>query len=1151
MRRSEADALRDLFPGDGEMAGRMRALDWARTELGPPRAWPDSLKTAVSICLTSRFPMLIWWGPQLAILYNDGYIPALGKTKHPQWLGRSGRECWRELWPTVGPMLESVMATGTATWSEDLHLVMDRNVPHEETYFTFSYSPILDAGRVGGVFCAVTETTPRVLGERRLRTLRDLGTRVLDAKTDVHACQVAAETLAENPADIPFSLFYLLDDDRETARLAAAHGIVPGWPGAPPAVPLRGGGPPWPLARATAATGPCLVDVPAAPVGGAGAATVERAALCAVAGTTPGSIAGVIVAGLSPHRVVDADYTSFLTLVARQVAAGVANARAYAEERRRAEALAEIDRAKTAFFSNVSHEFRTPLTLMLVPLEDALADGAEPLGPRNAERLDVAYRNSRRLLKLVNALLDFSRLEAGRMQPVYRQTDLAAYTEELASTFRSAVERAGLSFDVSCEPIRGPVYVDREMWEKVVLNLLSNAFKFTLEGGIAVHVRERDGRALLSVRDTGSGIAAAELPAVFERFHRVRGARARTHEGTGIGLSLVRELVALHGGTVAAESEPGRGSTFTVALPLGRAHLPADRIDAARTLASTAVGATPYVEEALGWLGDAGRGERLAADAGACPAAVATAGARILLADDNRDMRDYLARLLSVHWTVEAVADGEEALAALGRTRPDLVLADVMMPRLDGFGLLARIRADAATRALPVILLSARAGEEARVEGLERGADDYLVKPFSARELVARVNATLELARVRAEALRTQETLARDLQAKTADLEAVLATLRETNRQKDEFLAMLGHELRNPLAAVRNAVATASMDVARRPRALAIARRQTDQLGRLIDDLLDVARITQGRIPLRKERVLLGEVLERALDNVRPVIESRGLVLQVAMGPVPLRVEGDPARLEQVFVNLLGNAAKYTEPGGRITLEAARDGDAAVVRVRDTGVGIAPDMLPRLWDLFTQADRSLDRAQGGLGIGLTIARRLVELHGGRIAAHSEGVGRGAEFVVRLPAVAGPGEAPDRSAVRGGAPARPAHILVVEDNPDAGDSLVMVLELFGHRVHVVRDGVAALEAVRARKPELMLVDIGLPGVDGYEVARQIRRERGLDRVALVALTGYGGEEDRRQALVAGFDDHLVKPVDIDALHDVMRRFQRTRDGAGPR
>ena len=730
------------------MGERIRATDWSATPLGPMTAWPQSLRTAVGICTESRFPMLIWWGPEAIQLYNDAYVPVLG-AKHPRSLGQRGMECWAEIWDVLGPLYVEVMRYGRSTWSDDLLLLMDRYGYVEETYFTFSYSPIRDeSGGVGGLLVTCAETTARVVGERRLRTLRDLASRAGEARTVAGTCDLAMSILGENTADVPSAALYLVQGTSATATLAGSAGAPGHWPEAVALEPRAPGdasaADPIMLLRKVIGSGQVLElhDHLAAlglePDNLTRARPVEALVL-PVTGAAQAAPIGCLVVAASPRRRIDDSYRGFFELIAGHLASAIANARAYEESEARAQALAELDRAKTAFFSNVSHEFRTPLTLLLGPLEDALADRTSALAEPQRERIEVAQRNSVRLLRLVNTLLDVARLEAGRMDAAFEPTDLAALTADLASGFRSAAERAGLRFTVDCPPLGAPVYVDREMWEKIVFNLLSNALKFTLQGEIAVRLTADGPMARLEVRDTGSGIAPHELPRIFERFHRVREAGGRTHEGTGIGLALVQELARLHGGTVSAASVPGHGSTFEVALPFGPGHLPPDQLRQATARASKRMPeSAAFIAEAERW--------------GAPSRASGQAGPRIVVADDNADMREYVVRLLGEGWRIEAVPDGRAALSAVRRELPELVLSDIMMPEIDGLSLLAALRADPKTRGVPVILLSARAGEEARVQALEAGADDYIVKPFAARELVARVEGILALHRVRGEA---------------------------------------------------------------------------------------------------------------------------------------------------------------------------------------------------------------------------------------------------------------------------------------------------------------------------------------------------------------------------------------------------------------
>ena len=758
------------------MAALIRATDWSQTPLGPIEAWPQSLRTTVSLCLASNFPINIIWGPEHNQIYNDGYRVVCGDA-HPTALGEAYTKTWASAWPAIGQPFERAL-TGETSFIENQRMFLFRNGYLEETFFTFSLSPIREeGGGIGGLFHPVTETTASMLSERRTRLLRDLNARLGEARTAGEVYARAADVFAENAFDLPFALLYDLNADGQAYRLARRIGLPSGSPTAPPLLSVDAVTP-WPVQTLKNAQEPIRLDKIGSSFAGQDCGPYEEPPETAFVFpiSIPGSSApaALLIVGASPRLPLDDGYRGFYSLLVSALAAGLANAKAYEEERRRAEALAALDQAKTAFFSNVSHEFRTPLTLMLGPIEDAL-DEVEGLPPAQRDRLDLAHRNALRLLKLVNSLLDFSRIEAGRTQARFEPTDLGALTSDLASTFRSACERAGLRLVVDCPPLPEPVHVDRGQWEKVVLNLISNAFKFTLEGQITVSLHAVGRTIELAVSDTGMGIAEHELPRVFDRFHRIEGQKGRTHEGTGIGLALVAELVKLHGGEVGLDSRLGHGSTFRVTLPLGSAHLPQGRVSTDDGQASTSIGAQAFVAEALRWLPNDDRPSESHGLAGPIEGKP-----RVVLADDNADMRGYVKRLLEEGgYEVEAVENGLAALAlAQSSPPPDLVLSDVMMPELDGFGLLAALRADAGLEGLLVILLSARAGEEARLEGLAAGADDYLVKPFSARELRARVDGAVRLARQRRHAAARE----RELQAEIVT-ERGRAVLHQTEQQ--------------------------------------------------------------------------------------------------------------------------------------------------------------------------------------------------------------------------------------------------------------------------------------------------------------------------------------------------------------------------------
>lgn len=1372
------------------MGHLIRSMDWSSTPLGPVEFWPQSLRTTVNICLASDLPICVIWGQGLVQLYNDGYRVICGG-KHPRSMGQNFAECWKEAWPVIGAAHDSARAGDTA-FLESQQIFLERHGFLEECFFTFSFSPIRDeVGRVGGLFHPVIEMTTTMLGERRTRALRDLAARTSNATTVSAALALAAEALAAYELDLPFLQLFELDATGEEVRLAGSAGV------APTSLALPGGWESvehsaWPLADVVRTGSAVHVDDVMRRIGAirSGGVAEETAAALAMPIIPPGGgpPAAVLIAGISARLPFGEAYRGFFDLVASGVKTAVANARAYEEARARADALAELDRVKTAFFSNVSHEFRTPLTLMLGPVTDMLANADASLAPSTREQLEIVHRNTLRLQRLVNSLLDFSRIEAGRASAHYESTDLSTFTADLASNFRSACEKAGLRLNVDCAPLGDAVFVDRTMWEKIVLNLLSNAFKFTFAGHITVAMRQGEHAITLRVQDTGTGIPADELPRLFERFHRIEKTSGRTHEGSGIGLALVQELVKLHGGSIVADSQLGRGTEFTVSIPLGTDHLPRGQIATAGTTPVAVRQVNQLVEEALRWLPDDAAPADPGAASPACSGEMRTAVAasdprhasrpRVLVADDNADMREYIARLLSTTYRVETVANGEAAVAAVARELPDLLVSDVMMPRLDGIGLLRALRNDPRTVELPVVLLSARAGEESRVEGLRAGADDYLVKPFSARELLARVGALLHITGLRRDAniaIRASEERFRALVSASSDVvyrmnadwtemhyldgrafivdtfepsktwldryihpddqqhvltsihdairdtrtfelehriwrvdgtlgwtfsraipildkdgrivewfgmasdvtarkeaeqalrhseekfrtlfasmdqgfcvitmlfddtqptdyrfvqvnpafakqsgfrdaegkrmrelapdhdeywgdvfgqiaitgepmrfvrqaqapdsrwldvfafrlgdpaslnvailftditptkhaeqerESLLHQLREQDRRKDEFLATLAHELRNPLAPMSNgleviALARGHADTVEAARAL--VKRQLQHLVRLVDDLLDVSRISLGKFELKRAPIPLAAVVQSALETSRALIEQMGHSLTLEVASEPILVDGDLTRLSQVVSNLLNNSAKYTERGGHVRLLVEQQNGNAIITVEDDGIGMSTDMLSRVFDMFAQLDQSLERSRGGLGIGLSLVRRLVELHGGTVEALSKGLGTGSTFVVRLPLASLQDDAVLPAAVRIAATVERLRVLVADDNTDSAASLSLLLNLIGYETQTANDGLEAVDVAASFRPHVALLDIGMPGLNGYDACRRIRTEPWGTGMMLVALTGWGQNADKQQSFASGFDLHMVKPLDLPALQEVL-------------
>jgi signal transduction histidine kinase len=913
---------------------------------------------------------IIFWGADQVQLYNDGYAVIMGP-RHPRYLGGTFRECWPEAYETIHPWMKRVLENGETVAVNRTLVPLTRHGFTEEAYFTFSFSPLRDDdGEIAGILQIVTEVTDAVLGKRRTASLHELSNQIALAGTTEDATRLAAAVLERFSADIPFFLIYMADPlHHERFALAektvSVHGLEP----FPAEFDLRldGASAIPELSRAAREREVTSIENLATRFTGLSAETWPEPPRLAVASPIMAAdqqnVIAILVVGISPRLAYASSYRDFLRLVSAQLSTLMSAARARDDERKRVEALAEIDRAKTEFFGNVSHEFRTPLTLILGPLEDALRDRSKVLG---GDELEAMHRNALRLLRLVNTLLDFARIEANRLAPAFEPTDLPLLTAGLAGSFQSLVESAGLKLRVECPPITEHVFVDRAQWEKIVLNLVSNAFKFTFEGEIRVRLQESEGLIHLSVSDTGMGIPAEELPKIFERFHRVKGTRGRSFEGTGIGLALVQELAKQHGGSVRVESTVGKGTTFTVSIPKRSDHRPAEHAAASLSNLPTS-GASSYVLEAAQWdVADPMPAQAIDVGSSIDPTPGSTDAApraRILVADDNADMRAYLVRLLSPKWSVETAEDGQAAFDSACRNLPDLILSDIMMPRMDGVALLRALRANPRTRTVPIVLLSARAGEEAVVGGFETGADDYLVKPFAARELLARVQMHLDMARLR---------------QKWAE------ELERANKELESFSYSVSHDLRAPLRAVDGFSKALVEEYGEKlddegRRYLGRVRSATQRMAQLIDDLLNLARI--ARAPIVREDVDVSGLVARILADLQEREPERSVETSVAPGMV---VRADARLLSVLFENLLGNAWKFTAKRSvaRIEVGEERRDDARILFVRDNGAGFDMTYAARLFAPFQRLHAESDFP--GTGIGLATVQRVVSRHGGRI-----------------------------------------------------------------------------------------------------------------------------------------------------------------------
>lgn len=979
------------------MGRRIREFDWNATALGSPRDWPQSLKTCIRIMLSSKQPIWIGWGQTLLKFYNDAYIDIV-RGKHPHALGEPASVVWKDIWKDIEPLLSRAMERDEGTYVESRLLIMERSGFPEETYYTFSYTPVLgDDGRPAGIICYNTADTERILSERALKTMQQLDSLGEKKQEDEVFTQVG-KALSANSLDFPFAVVYRISEDGEHARLVATSGVSRDDDRLDADVRLSEPAGHYAQLVSTVQQNRMTEAINRGhwkhlSTGGWDEPPKYVVYLPIQSASRKFPLA-VLAVGLNPYRKFDEAYRNFLQQIADRIALGLGNVMAYEEEQRRLRVLEELDKAKTLFFTNISHEFRTPLMLMLGPLEELMSHSVPGWRDEDKAKVEVTHRNALRLLKLVNTLLDFSRMEGGREHARFVRTDMGAHTRNLASSFRSVIEKAGLEFEVNIDSDTGTAYVDRQMWEKVVFNLLSNAFKFTLNGKITLDLRAHEGRILLSVRDTGVGIPAEELPHMFERFHRVQNSGGRTYEGTGIGLSLIRELLGLHNGTISVESTEGAGSCFTAVIPQGKAHLEPALVSEVDPELDEAISDlyTTEAESLLAPVGEEGEAhsprDYQAMDC-------------VLIADDNADMRQHIKSLLGNQYGVLTASNGAEALGLIRKRRPALVLSDIMMPEMDGIALLKAVKSDPAICHTPIILITARAGEESRIEGIEIGADDYIVKPFSSRELIARAKAQI---RMSTERHRITDELERKVEQRTQDLV-------NANRELESFSYVASHDLQEPLRKIQtfiHLIERNNFDSELSKSYFQKIYQAAQRMGELIQSVLSYSRLAQNGEAT--QQVDLNRIIDDIRVDFELAIEEKHAVLITENLPV---IAANPLQMNQLFSNLISNSLKFStvQPEIRITgsrqmgqdipLALPEQADRAYhhICVKDNGIGFEPEFREKIFSLFQRLHRRQEYA--GTGIGLSIVKKIIEQHEGFVSAESH-PGEGAAFHIWLP-----------------------------------------------------------------------------------------------------------------------------------------------------
>lgn len=1086
---SSSPTVRWLFQG-GEAAERIASLDWSKTSLGPIDSWPQSLQTVVKLCLGSTSPAAVIWGPQQIQIHNDAYARIC---QEQEWrsLGQCFAQCWASTWPEASELLARASADEALTVDRQRIFLKEAEGRREERLFSFSFNPVpAESGRVEGVFLLATETTQQSLAERRLGILSELAAMLEEPSEATASLQGLASTLAAHSDDLPFLSIYLLDANGVYATRACSSGLEEDDRVNPKMVDVADtASTGWPFAEAVRRCETVLVDnLPARFERFACGPYLEAIPQALV---LPIVVAGLehpvalAVAGVSPRLPLDDAYRSFYVMLRAAITQLLTRVYTCNETQRWQETNAALSRSEERYRAIVEGQsemvcrFRVDGTILFANGAYARALGVT--------REELEGRSFWGFLQSEDqpAVRDL----LAQIKPDMPEVNIENRLETAAGYRWTMWSNRGLAFNEQGRPTEvqsvGMDITDRKRTEQAL--------------------REREEQLRLALQGANAGAWSRDL---------ITG---RTFWS--------QEFLSLYGYGQAA---PQRFRDWIASVhPEDREWVKAafwQRAESEQTEYQQEFRIV-HPQRGVRWILALGRLER------------DPEGRALRISGINIDITERKAvehALTESEERFRTLADNMSQLAWMAEpngwifwyNRRWYEYTGASLEEMQGWHWTEILKPDERDAIAHKARQFWSGGREWEHTFQMRGKDG------SYSWFLTRVTPIYN----------EEGRLIRWFGTNTdiTEQRAAEQALKEASRRKDEFLATLAHELRNPLAPLRNSLEVmrlSSDDPTRVAEARAVMERQLAHMVHLIDDLLDLSRISRGRVTLRQERVSLNAVIQQAVELCRPQMEAARHKLSITTPPEPLYVNADPGRLAQVFANLLGNAAKFTNESGEIWLSVERSEAEVVVRVRDTGIGISADLLDKVFEMFTQGDAS-GQAQDGLGIGLSLVKGLVEMHGGSVEAHSEGHNKGCEFVVRLPAVMEEnGERPleeERSIER----SRSHRILVVDDNRDAATSMATMLELMGHKTRTAHDGLEAIDAAEAFRPDIILLDIGMPKLNGYEAAEKIRQKGWARNVLLVALTGWGQAEDRRLSREAGFDFHLVKPVELAALQKLL-------------